>query len=170
MKNKFIVILMFLLTSFVYSHTLLLNVFDNEDNTITVEGVFSTGETAPGAQIRLESLSSGEILYKKRLPEESELIIDIPKESYKVILNGGPGHQIIKDGISPKEGFQKLSISKNINVTSSNPSNNKEGISEGEIILFSILIALLLLIITIFISIKNTNRLIYELKHLNKRA
>lgn len=168
MRNKFIAILMVLLPSFIYAHTLLLNVFNNEDNTITVEGVFSSGQTAHGAQIRLESLVSGEILYKKRLPEESELIIEIPKESYTVILNGGPGHQIIKDGPAPKDGFMKISVSKNVDVTSLKPMDNKEWISERKIILFSVIIALLLLIITIIISIKNTNILIYELKHLNK--
>lgn len=164
MRNKFILVLMVLIPSFVYAHTLLLNVFDNEDNTITVEGIFSTGELASGAQIRLESLSSEEILYKKRLPDEGELTIKIPAEPYKVILNGGPGHQIVKKGIAPIEGFAKdilVNVSKAI---ISKPMKKNEGISETTITLIAIAISFLLLLLTIFISIKNTNKLIRELK------
>lgn len=92
----------FILISFVmsmYAHNLIMNVMDNADNTITVVGEFSTGEDAAGALIRLESLLSGEILYKERLPQESELTITIPKEPYQIVLDGGPGHTIVKKGL-----------------------------------------------------------------------
>ena len=61
-----IYLLLFVPSTF-WAHSLLLNVFDNEDNTISVEGIFSTGEPAVEAQVLLKALKNGKILYKKRL-------------------------------------------------------------------------------------------------------
>lgn len=44
-------------------------------------GEFNTCEKTVGAQVRLESLVRGDVLYKKRLSEKSEITVDIPKES-----------------------------------------------------------------------------------------
>ena len=163
MNKKHILNLIFLLLlpTFMYSHSLLLNVFDNEDNTITVEGTFSTGEAATGAQIRLEALSSGEILYKKRLPDESEVVINIPNEPYQIVLDGGPGHQMIEQGPEPINGFTK-SVNENKSVSL---SKEEDTINTWSIALtFTISLAFVLLFMTIFISIRNTNILINELK------
>ena len=103
---KKILIFMFFSMS-LFAHNLIMNVIDNKDNTITVVGEFSTGEDAAGAMIRLESLVNAEVLYKQRLPQESELTINIPKEPYQIVLDGGPGHTIVKEGIAPLEGFKK---------------------------------------------------------------
>lgn len=43
-----------LLVSFLEAHTLMMNVANNGDGTITVVGEFSTGELAAGAMVRLE--------------------------------------------------------------------------------------------------------------------
>ncbi|MFY9110114.1 hypothetical protein PZQ46_11480, partial [Aliarcobacter butzleri] len=75
---KKIFVFMFLSVS-LFAHNLIMNVIDNKDNTITVIGEFSTGEDAAGALVRVESLISGDVLYKERLPEASELTITIPK-------------------------------------------------------------------------------------------
>ena len=161
-KNILSLIVSLLLPTFMYSHSLLLNVFDNEDNTITVEGGFSTGEVAPGAQIRIESLASGEILYKKRLPQESELTIDIPKESYQIVLDGGPGHQMIKEGPAPIGGFTKTTkVVSNATLSQEEDTSNTWSLA----LIFTITLAFILLFLTIFISIKNTNMLMKELKH-----
>jgi hypothetical protein len=149
------------LPSLLYAHTLLLNVFDNEDNTITVEGVFNTGQNAAGAQVRLESLMDGKILYKKRLPDDSELTLDIPKEPYQVVLDGGPGHQIIQEGIAPKEGFDTKVTSKTKEVKLSEPRNKTQLPIE---MIISIAVAFVLLFITILISIFNTRKLMSVLK------
>ena len=160
-KNILSLIFSLLLPTFMYSHSLLLNVFDNEDNTITVEGTFSTGEAATGAQIRLEALSSGEILYKKRLPDESEVVINIPNEPYQIVLDGGPGHQMIEQGPEPINGFTK-SVNENKSVSL---SKEEDTINTWSIALtFTISLAFVLLFMTIFISIRNTNILINELK------
>ena len=106
MKRSLICLVAFFLTTTLASaHSLLLSILDNEDGTITVEGMFSTGESAEGAKILIESLQTGRILFEQRLPEESELTINIPEEPYQIVLDGGPGHTTIKPGIAPPGGF-----------------------------------------------------------------
>lgn len=156
-------ILLIVFQSLLFSHTLLLNVFDNEDNTIQVEGIFSTGEPAVGAQILLKSLANDQSLYKQRLPSEGELKIIIPKEPYQVILNGGPGHYIIKEGIPPLESFKKEKLLANVNLPLTKNVIVKNN-SRNNIIFYGLIGAFLLLFITIYISIKNTNKLVKILR------
>lgn len=163
MNKKLFAFLLFLIPTFIYAHTLLLNVYDNEDNTITVQGVFSTGELATGAQIRLESLISGKVLFKERLPSDSELTIDIPKEPYKIILNGGPRHQMEKEGMPPLNGFSKELLEKK-KVEPVKQSRGFDKSTTTQILIGGVLIAFVLILLTIFISIKNTNRIIAQLK------
>ncbi|RXJ90335.1 hypothetical protein CRV01_04040 [Arcobacter sp. CECT 8983] len=160
--NKIVkLILIFLVPATLYSHSLLLNVFDNNDGTITVEGMFNTGESAAGAFVKLQALNSGEILFEKRLPDSNELTIKIPKIKYQVLLDGGPGHTVIKEGIPPKEGFikEEKKVKKNNNSKRMNAT-----ISSSKAVTISIAIAFILLFATIFISIRNTNKLIKELQ------
>ena len=157
----------FILISFVmsmYAHNLIMNVMDNADNTITVVGEFSTGEDAAGALIRLESLLSGEILYKERLPQESELTITIPKEPYQIVLDGGPGHTIVKKGVAPLEGFNQELKGKSVNSKLSKPqeSNNWNVIT---ILFFTG--CLILFALAIYFSNKNTNKILHQLKENN---
>lgn len=163
MNKRILISFIFLLSlqQVIFAHSLLLNVFDNEDNTITVEGVFNTGEVATGAQVRLEALANGMLLYKDRLPAESELTINIPKEAYQIVLDGGPGHQIIEMGPSPKGGFTKVG-SQNKEVKLSEPREGSKQLSLALIV--SIALAFVLLFITILVNIKNTNLLMKELQ------
>lgn len=158
-------ILVCLLPSFLMSHTLILNLDDNDDGTILIEGVFNTGQLAPGAEVRVESLVTGKILFKKRLPAESEVTIDIPKEPYQVVLDGGPGHQIVKDGIEPRGGFSEELNKKNQEVKVSQSRSSMQELPIEMII--SVAVAFILLFLTIFISIKNTNKIIEQLKRNN---
>ena len=163
MYKKIISLFILILTpSYLLSHTLLLNVFDNEDNTMTIEGIFNTGQTAPGAQVRLESLVTGKLLYKKRLPDESELTIKIPNEPYQIVLDGGPGHQIIQEGIEPKEGFDTTLTAQSKTVKLSQPRNTM-GLPIEMII--SVVVAFILIFITMILSIFNTRKLLVELKN-----
>lgn len=157
-------ILLIVLQSFLLSHTLLLNIFDNEDNTIQVEGIFSTGEPASGAQILLKSLSGGKVLYKKRLPLEGELTINIPQEPYQVILNGGPGHNITQKGIAPKNGFVKKNNTEEIIFSKIDKNTTDKKDSRNSIIYYGLIGTFLLLLFTIFISIRNTNKIITILR------
>lgn len=161
MQTKFLFIFLFL-TLNLYSHTLLLNVYDNEDNTITIMGGFNTGDSATGAMVRLESLVSGDILYKKRLPDESEVTVNIPKEEYQVVLDGGPGHILVEKGIAPINGFEiKAKNTEKNKVTQA--ENKKETLSSTLIFLLSI--GFILIILTLYFSFRNTNKLIEELKN-----
>ena len=160
MKKNPLIIIMVILPIHLWAHSLLLNVFDNEDNTITVEGQFNTGESAAGALIKLEALSNNAILYEKRLPEESELTIQIPKEPYQIILDGGPGHQIIKAGVEPLNGYEKQSKTKS---KQAQRKKQVQGMSQATLV--CIILAFLLLFATIYINIKNTNKLIKVMKN-----
>ena len=49
------ILLLAMTASVCFAHTLYMNVMDNEDNTVTVEGIFSTGATAAGLTLYLEN-------------------------------------------------------------------------------------------------------------------
>lgn len=161
--NKLIkTILIFLIPATLYSHSLLLNIFDNQDGTITVEGVFNTGESAAGAFVKLQAIESGEILFEQRLPDSNELTMAIPKIKYQVLLDGGPGHIVIKEGIEPKGGFEKVEVIKE--KRKDKTSKMSAELSSSKAVTVSIIVAFILLLATILISIRNTNRLMNELQ------
>lgn len=147
-----------------FAHNLIMNVIDNKDNTITVVGEFSTGEDAAGAMIRLESLVNAEVLYKQRLPQESELTINIPKEPYQIVLDGGPGHTIVKEGIAPLEGFKKEIKEKekevNTKLSTAQNANNEWDL----LTIFFFVLCLILFGLAIYFSNKNTNKILEKLK------
>ena len=89
----------------VHGHILNLLFEDQEDGTLVVSGLFSTGQSAAGAMVQIKSLASGDILYANRLPAESELVVIIPGEPYTIILDGGPMHKVIAKGPPPPAGF-----------------------------------------------------------------
>lgn len=155
---KFILMII-LCTSSLFSHTLLLNLIDNEDGTIQIEAAFNTGQTAAGALVKVESLFSGKLLFQQRLPDESELKFKIPFEPYAVILDGGRGHKIVKNGPAPLGGFKKEIKSKVILNKSVSKNNNVLPI------LWTICMILLFLILVFWI--RNTNKLMYLLKNSN---
>jgi len=131
---------------------------DNEDGSIMISGGFNTGESAAGAMVRVKATSSDEILYEKRLGSEGEVSIKIPKIPYQVILDGGKGHTIVKDGIPPKEGFIKKEKEEK------KKARSDAKISTSNAVIVSIIIAFILLFATIFMSARNTNKLMQEIK------
>ena len=128
-----------------------------------MEGIFNTGELAIGAQIKLESINTGKILYIKRFPNKGKLIINIPKEPYIIVLNGGPRYIIKKKGLAPIEGFSTKVLKKNKTKLDSEIIKSKRT-STLPIVIFGLAVAFLLLLLTIFISMRNTNKLIRELR------
>lgn len=159
---KKILIFIYLITLNLQAHSLLMNVIDNEDDTITVVGEFSTGELAVGALVRLEALNSGEILYKKRLPDSSELTFDIPKEPYQVVLDGGPGHQIVKDGIAPLDGFNMQVSKSETKKELSKPRSFTKEWSLAYIVLISL--TLILIALSVYFSKRNTDKILRAIK------
>ena len=157
--KKILLSIYLLILSNLYAHTLIMNVLDNEDDTITIVGEFSTGQKAVDAMVRLEAMSNGNILFEKRLPDVGEFTIKIPQEDYQIVLDGGPGHQIVQKGISPIKGY---TISNNQN------DKNKKELSETittknkwslpYIVLISV--TLFLIGLTIYFSKKNTDKIL----------
>ncbi|RXJ57975.1 hypothetical protein [Candidatus Marinarcus aquaticus] len=162
MKKLFYLFCTFIMSLTLYAHTLVLNLDDNEDGTLFIQGMFNTGESAEGALVIVESLDNQEVLFKKRLPSSSELIVPMPKVAYHVVLDGGPGHTVIKEGIEPIGGFKVEEKKETKKQKAPNRANMQ--ISNSPAVTISIVIAFTLLIATIVISIFNTNRLMRELK------
>lgn len=157
-RSFFILVLLLLLSqSYVFAHSLLMNVYSEDGETITIEGKFDTGTLAPGALLTLEALNTGDILYQERLPWESEVTISIPDEPYKIILDGGPMHIIEKDGIPPEKGFT-------VQQTAKPQANKPESPVLKKPLAFALITTMFLLVLTIIVSIVNTRKLIAALE------
>ncbi len=153
-------LLFFFFATDAFSHSLILGAYGNGDDTITVEGKYDTGATAQGAQVRLESLNTGEVLFKQRLPLESELTITIPEEPYRIVLDGGPGHVAVKQGIAPEKGFSVTpgSTPSGKKQTTASPGHGKPGLSRAYLVTLGLVFFFLGL--TLFICRQNTNKII----------
>ncbi len=139
-KTIFKILTLFFIPCFLYAHSPVLQIVDNEDGTIEVFGGFSTGQSAAGAKLKIKSAIDSKIIYENRVPKSGYLTIDIPKVPYNVILDSGPGHRIEKEGkISPVDGFDKDSSIKPLNIA----FNTTLGLS------------ILFILLSIYISIKN---------------
>lgn len=80
------------------AHTLFMSMDDNEDGTVTVEGIYSTGAEAARTEVRLEDAASGKVLFKGKTDENGSLTFKKPGVAYVVIMDGGPGHTVTEDG------------------------------------------------------------------------
>ena len=89
----------------VAAHTPLLIIADNGDGTILIQGDFSTGQGAEGIDLFIKNKKEGKTLLHKKFPESSELEVQIPDEPYYVVMDAGPGHRVVKQGIAPPGGF-----------------------------------------------------------------
>lgn len=140
-----------------------LEIIDNKNNTITIIGDEEHKQGLAGALIKVESLISGEILFKDRLPKESKITIDIPKEPYQVVLDT-PDEILTKVGVAPIEGFTKEYQIKADEVIEK-LSKEKHGDEEWSgLTLAFFTLCLILFLLTIYFSNKNTNKLIKEFK------
>lgn len=159
---KKIISILFLITTYLYSHELMMNVIDNKDNTVSI----IAGETIEGAMIRFESLQTGEVIFKQRLPKESELTISIPNEPYQIVLDGGPGEKIVKDGISLSgENLDKTKVNAKIVEKLTKAEHEEHDFDTLTLVLF--LIAFVLFFLTIYFSARNNNKILALLKENN---
>lgn len=162
MKKYLILFLLFLLNTNINAHELEVNIIDNKNNTITIKALVNTGESAAGILVKLEDKKTKEVIFQKRLPSNNQLTTDIPKSDYIIVFDEGDDDLTIKEGIPPKEGFQKQKIEQK-----KTKSRTNTQVSASNAVTISITIAFLLLFATIFVSIRNTNKLLKELQ--NKR-
>lgn len=136
------------------AHTLILNSYANPDDTVTIEGKFDTGATATGALVLLESTNTDKELYRQRMPRESELTVKIPKEPYRIVLDGGPGHRTTQAGVPPKGGFS-------VQPQKGKPAADQHKNSSWSLPLtVTIGLAFALLFVTLWASSRNTARLL----------
>lgn len=92
-----IILISAFLISPVYAHTVVMGVEDNEDGTVTIEGVYSTQEIPVGAEVRLED-EKGKVLWKGKIDWEGLCTFEKPKVPYTIILDAGPGHKAERKG------------------------------------------------------------------------
>jgi hypothetical protein len=168
MKKILKIIFLILVPIYLFGHELIMNITDNKNDTVTVNGKFNTGEDITGALLQLKSTISNEVLFEKRFLSNNEITFDIPKIPYQIILiDESDGDEIVKAGIPPKEGFkdtEKIKPKENPN-KEQRPSRNMMQISSSMAVTVSIILAFILLLATIIVSIKNTNKLINELQN-----
>lgn len=83
----------------VFAHTLFMTVEDNEDGTVTVQGMFSTGAIAARVEVRLED-EKGKVLWKGKTDNYGECTFKKPGVPYTIIMDfgPGPGHQAREEG------------------------------------------------------------------------
>jgi len=80
------------------AHTLYMSVSDNDDGTVTVEGIYSTGSMAARTEVRLEAEADGKVLFTGKTDEFGALTFDKPDAPYVIVLDGGPGHVATETG------------------------------------------------------------------------
>ena len=92
-------VLALIVNSQVMAHTLYMTVEDNEDGTVTVHGMFSTGAIAASVEVRLED-EKGKVLWKGKTDDDGECTFKKPGVSYTIIMDfgPGPGHQAREKG------------------------------------------------------------------------
>ena len=91
--------LAFILNSQALAHTLYMTVEDNEDGTVTVQGMFSTGAIAAKVEVRLED-EKGKALWEGKTDADGECTFKKPGVPYSIIMDfgPGPGHQAREEG------------------------------------------------------------------------
>ncbi len=93
------ILLIFFLNLNVFAHTLYMSVDDNEDGTVTVIGMFSTGSIGSNIEVRLEN-EQGEVIWKGKTDNVGECTFEKPNIPYTIIMDFGPGvgHQAKESG------------------------------------------------------------------------
>ncbi|MFW5498807.1 MULTISPECIES: hypothetical protein [unclassified Maridesulfovibrio] len=101
MKIKGILVGLFILlmSSQAYAHSLFMSLTDIDENTIEVEGMYSTGETAVKTPIKIYRTKDNTLLWQGETDELGTCTFARPTEPYEVELDAGPGHQVREDGI-----------------------------------------------------------------------
>lgn len=90
-------IVLLLISTTAYAHTLYMSVETNDDGTALARGMFSTGATAAGLDFRLED-ENEKIILKGKMDEFGEYTFKIPDSEYYVVIDGGPGHTVKEEG------------------------------------------------------------------------
>lgn len=109
MKKLLVMFLTMLTSMLVFAHAPLLDVTDNNDGYLYIEGGYSNGEDATGTEIWVvenknyngsEEVYNGKlVIFHGYLEKGAQLKLPKPKISkYIVVFDGGPGHELEKKG------------------------------------------------------------------------
>lgn len=79
------------------AHSALCSCFDEGDGTVTCEGGFSDGSSASGVRIFIRT-PENKTLIRGRMNESGEFNFKKPTQTYKVVFDAGPGHQVTIPG------------------------------------------------------------------------
>lgn len=79
------------------AHSLLMAVNSNDDGTVSIEAVFSTGGYAAGLEVRLED-ADGKVLWRGKTDNDGKLTFQKQKVQYTIVLDGGKGHTAEEEG------------------------------------------------------------------------
>lgn len=82
-----------------FAHSLHFTLDDNEDNTIELTGMYSTGEIAMNTPVTVTSKKNGTILWQGKTDDDGCCTFTRPTVPYEVELDAGAGHQCREDGI-----------------------------------------------------------------------
>ncbi|WP_291327541.1 hypothetical protein [Desulfovibrio sp. UCD-KL4C] len=103
MRIKFTFILLglfiLLLGSQAYAHTLFLSLSEIDENSVELEGMYSTGEIASETPVKIYRAKDNKLIWQGKTDDLGSCIFTRPNEPYEVELDGGPGHQAREDGI-----------------------------------------------------------------------
>ncbi len=101
MKKICFVLALILLLGFAeaQAHSLYFTLYDAEDGTIELEGMYSTGEVATKTPVRIYKQGTDTVLWTGETDEDGMCLFPRPKEPYEVELDAGPGHTTREDGI-----------------------------------------------------------------------
>ena len=92
-------VLLLILNFHARAHSLYMTVEDNEDGTVTIQGMFSTGATGARIEVHLED-EKGKVFWKGKTDAEGECTFKKPGVPYTIIMDfgPGPGHQARERG------------------------------------------------------------------------
>jgi uncharacterized lipoprotein NlpE involved in copper resistance len=88
-----------LLAGQAFAHTLYFTLYDDGENSIELEGMYSTGEMAMKTPVRLYDQKTGKLLWEGKTDEFGICTFTRPDAPYEVELDAGPGHQARENGI-----------------------------------------------------------------------
>lgn len=93
-------VLVFLLSvTSIYAHSLFFTLMDNEDGTVELSGMYSTGEVPVRTSVRLINTENGNVIWQGDTDENGECTFNKPDIPYEVELDAGPGHVAREDGL-----------------------------------------------------------------------
>lgn len=98
-KTTVFIVTILLMASQVHAHSLFLSLADIGDNTIELQGMYSTGQQAVQTPVKVYRAKDNKLIWQGETDDLGSCVFSRPDEPYEVELDGGPGHTVREDGI-----------------------------------------------------------------------